>query len=180
MFYVEHTMKCLFFAALLLFFSACTQKDPHPEANDEIYKDLVSELDISSKMLEAEEKNLEHLIKEREKAVPQTGQIKYANKKVYDSEAAVNILKQRKQFFEIKIEERKYEAQQKYEQSLKPGGKPWPDPAEIKLYKSVAKLEREKFEWQKNKGMKKDVPRGTPAGEHGGAEKKEESEAPEH
>lgn len=161
MFYVEQPMKCLIFACLVLFFASCNSKNPHPEQLDEIYLDLVAELGIADKALEAEEKNLATLIKERDQAVPQTGQIKFANKKVADAESKVNSLKQQKLYFEIRIEQRKHEAAQKYEQSLKEGGKPWPDKEEVALYKSVVKFQRDKLAWDKTKGIKKDVPRGT-------------------
>jgi hypothetical protein len=161
MFYVEHHMKYLIIAALLLFFSSCNPKNPHPEQLDEVYLDLVAELDIANKSAEAEEKNLANLIKERDQAVPQTGQIKFANKKISDSEAKLNGLKQQKLYFEIKIEQRIHADKRNYEESLKEGGKPWPDKDEIALYKSVVKFQREKLQWDKTKGIKKNVPRGT-------------------
>lgn len=161
MFYVEHQMKYLFFIAFALFLASCNKKDPNPELSDPIYKDLTEELGIASKALEDEEKNLASLMKEKDQAVPQTGQIKYATKKVYDSQARVDVLRQQKQFFEIKIELRKHEVQQRYAESLKEGGRPWPDQAEIATYMSVAKFQRDKIEYEKNKGIKKSVPRGT-------------------
>ena len=161
MFYVEHTMKYLILAIFALFLASCNKKDPHPELSDEIYKDLQAEAEVATKALEEEEKMLVSLMKERDKVIPQTGQIKYADKKVNDSEARLNILKQRKQFFEIKIELRKHEVQQRYAESLRPNGRPWPDTKEVEIYKAVAQFQREKLEYEKNKGMKKDVPRGT-------------------
>ena len=154
-------MKYLFFIAFALFLASCNQRNPHPELSDEIYQDLVVELDIASKALDAEEKNLISLLKEKEKAIPQTGQIKFATKKVSDSKELIETLKQQKQFFEIKIEQRKFDVMNRYEESLKDGGRPWPDPEEIALYKSVVKFHRDKITHEKNKGIKKDVPRGT-------------------
>jgi hypothetical protein len=82
-------------------------------------------------------------------------------KKIYDSEAKINILKQQKNFFEIRLELRKAEVQFRYEQSLKPNGPPWPDPKEIEDYKTMMKIQRDKLLWDKNRGVKKYVPRGT-------------------
>lgn len=161
MFHVEHTMKRLKIMALVLFISGCTKNDPHPELLDSIYKDLVVELDIASKGLDEEEKNLISVLKEKSMAIPQTGQIKFANKKVADSYERLNILSQRKKFFEIKIAQRVQFAQLRHDESRRPGGKPWPDPEEQALYSSVAKFQRDKLVWEKNKGMKKTVPRGT-------------------
>lgn len=154
-------MKCLIFTALVLFFSSCNPKNANPERLDEIYLDLVAELDIANKALDSEEKNLASLIKERNSSVPQTGQIKFANKKVADAESKVNALKQQKLYFEIRIEQRKHEAMQRYEESLKEGGRPWPDKEEVAMYRSVVKFQRDKINWDKTKGMRKDVPRGT-------------------
>jgi hypothetical protein len=161
MFYVEHHMKCLIITIILLFFSSCESKNPNPERLDDVYLDLVAELDLASKALEAEEKHLASLIKERDMAIPQTGQIKYANKKISDSESKINSLKQQKLYFEIKIEQRIHDNKIAYEESLKKDGKPYPDKDEVALYKSVVKFQRDKLLWEKNKGIKKDVPRGT-------------------
>ena len=97
---------------------------------------------------------------EKDKVVPQTGQIKFVQKRINDSERRIEALRQQKQFFAIKLELRKHEVQQKYLQS-RSGGKPWPDEAELENYRSTVKLQREKLTWDKNKGVKKDVPRGT-------------------
>ena len=146
---------------MLLFFSACTQKDPHPEQLDGIYKDLLAELDLARKALELEEKSLATLMKEKTLAIPQTGQIKFANKKIADAEERIMIMKQRVTFFEISITQRSELAKIKYEQSLRAGGKPWPDKEELDLYSSVTKFQRDKLAWDRNKGIKKTVPRGT-------------------
>lgn len=156
-------MKCTVFLLLLIFLTSCVQKDSHPERKDEIYNDLLAELEIATKQLEGEEKNLVLLKQELSKAVPQTGQIKYASKKVLAAEESINITKQRKIFFEIKAERRKSYVQQRYEESLSKDGRPWPDAKEVEVYKSISKFNREKMEWDKNKGIKKGVPRGTEA-----------------
>ena len=167
MFYVEHHMKHLVFALFLTILttlaSSCTKTDPHPEQRDEIYLDLVTEMDIATKAMEAEEKNLLSLKKELEKAVPQTGQVKYATLKVRNSEEMLNKLMQQKIYFDIKIERRKVYVMERYQESLKKDGRKWPDEEELAIYKSVTKFNREKIEYDKNKRMVKgkDVPRGT-------------------
>jgi len=153
-------MKTLVFA-LFLFFLGCTKVDPHPENRDEIYADLGVELDIATKALEGAEKNLVAAQDEMKKAVPQTGQIKYATKKLRNAEAYLAEMKQRKIYFDIKRERRKAYVQFRYQESLKSGGRAWPDPKEIEEYKAIAKFNRDKLEWDRTKGIKKDVPRGT-------------------
>jgi hypothetical protein len=153
-------MKFLAFASFL-FFLGCTKTDPHPETSDEIYQDLGQELDIASKALEAAQKNLELAKEEVKKAIPQTGQIKYATKKLRNAEAYLAEMNQRKIYFDVKRERRKNYVQFRYQESLAAGGRPWPDKNEIEEYKSIVKFNREKLEWDRTKGIKKNVPRGT-------------------
>ncbi len=153
-------MKLIIFA-LFLFFLGCTKVDPHPETRDEIYVDLGQELEIVTKALEGAEKNLLLAKDEMKKAIPQTGQIKYATKKLRNAEAYLAEMKQRKIFFDIKRERRKNYVQFRYQESLGSGGRPWPDQKEIEEYRTVVKFNRDKLEWDRNKGMRKDVPRGT-------------------
>ncbi len=162
-------MKTIILALFLISLTSCNKSDPTPETHDEIYTDLQTELDIANKSVEAEQKNLEKLKKELDKAIPQTGQVKYATKKVRDSEDRLNVLGQQKTYFEIKMERRKFEVQQRYQESLKKDGRPWPDPKEIEMYKTVTAFYRNKLNWEKTKGVKKDVPRGTKSAGAGGA-----------
>lgn len=160
---MKHLVFALFLTILNTFVSSCTKTDPHPELRDEIYADLTTELDIAKKALESEEKTLLSLKSELAKAVPQTGQVKYATHKVRKSEELLNKIAQQKVYFEIKLERRKLYVMDRYLESLKEGGRKWPDPEEIAIYKSVTKFNREKLEFDKNKRMVKgkDVPRGT-------------------
>lgn len=154
-------MKFIIFVALALIITACNAKDTHPEHLDVIYGDLMAELALVSSALAAEEAELSGFKNELALAVPQTGQIKYINKKISDSLEKINVLTQRKQYFKIKVEQRLLQAHARYEESLIAGGKPWPDQQEISLYKSVVKFQRDRFSWEKTKGTKKIVPRGT-------------------
>lgn len=154
-------MKCLIYIFLTIFLAACTQNDAHPELLDSIYKDLSVELGLAKRALDQEEKNLLELVIDKSLAVPQTGQVKFANKKISDSQEKIMIMKQRLQFFEISVAQRAALAKKKYEESLRPGGKPWPDKEEAALYNSVAKFQRDKLAWEAAKGIKKTVPRGT-------------------
>ena len=155
-----NTMKYVCLLLIICYLTGCNKPDSTPETSDEIYKDLLVELDLASKGLEAETKNLVKLEAERDKVVPQTGQIKFATRKVNETQATLTKLSQQKQFFEIKLELRKNEVRERYTEARK-GGRKWPDPVEITSYQAVMKLQREKLEWDKNKGKKKDVPHGT-------------------
>lgn len=154
-------MKRLFLIIILAFFASCAKTVSNPETSDEIYRDLQQEFSIAAKSLEEEEKNLISLKKERGIAIPQTGQIKFSNKKVSDSEERLNQLKQQKLYFEIKLETRKEYVRDRYAESLRSGGRPWPDKNETDLYRAVMKFNKDKIAWEKEKGSKKPVPHGT-------------------
>jgi hypothetical protein len=154
-------MKYLYFALIFCIISSCDKPNSTPETSDEIYQDLLQELEVATKGIESEEKNLEKLLKEKDAALPQTGQVKFAQKKVFETENTLTKLKQQKQFFEVSLELRKLAVRDRYSESRRPGGRKWPDLEEIKTYKSTIKLQREKLRWDKSKGIKKDVPRGT-------------------
>ena len=173
MFYVEHFMKNMLFALILIVLSSCTVRDPNPELRDVVYIDLGKELDLTKKSIEQAEKELEDREALLRKVVPQSGQIKSLEKKVFESANYVQKLKQQKQFFEIKQEVRKNLVASKYHDSLK-GGPAWPDPHEVEVYNASIKLNREKLEYEKSKGMVKNVPRGTNEKPPAAAPKKEE------
>ena len=172
-------MKIIIVAIFLSLFS-CTRVDPHPEASDEIYQDLGTELEIAGKNLEAAQKSLDSAKEDIKKAVPQTGQIKFATQKLRNAEIFLEEMNQRKIYFDIKHERRKAYVAFRYEESLRSGGRPWPDPKEVEEYRAIAKFNREKLEWDKNKGNKKAVPRGTKAAPPAGVEKEPAGEAEEH
>lgn len=186
MFHVEHPNMVRFLLVLSLFFAfSCTKRDPHPELKDEIYSDLLAEQDIWTKSVEAAKKDLEGLEKDVKSSVPQTGQLKSFEAKYFEAKNAIVKMEQQKQYFDIKVEQRKNEVQDRYEESFRKGGRKWPDPEEVATYKAKLKLYREKIEWDRNKGVVKNVPRGTakkeaPAGgEHGAAPAGEHGAAPE-
>ncbi len=160
-------MKYAILVVILTFFMGCNKPDPNPEKQDEIYKDLSAEFELATKRLEAETKNLTKLESEKEKVIPQTGQIKFAVRKINETQATITKLQQQKQFFEIKLELRKNDVRDRYMEARR-GGRKWPDPEEIIAYQSFIKMQRQKLEWDKNKGVKKNVPHGTGAkSEHG-------------
>ncbi len=160
MFYVEHFMKYLIISIFFAFLAGCTAPDPNPELKDVVYIDLAKELELTKKSIEQTEKELEDRALAAQKSVPQSGQLKALEKKVFETQNYLQKLGQQKQFFEIKLELRKNLVGSKYNESLK-GGRPWPDPEEVSNYNLRLKLHREQIGWEKNKGIVKNVPRGT-------------------
>ena len=114
-------MKKLFFILFYCFLTSCNKIDANPESSDVIYQDLQQELEVSVKGLESENKNLEKLLLEKDKVVPQTGQIKFSQKKIFETENTITKLKQQKQFFEIKLALRKNEVMDRYLESRRGG-----------------------------------------------------------
>lgn len=168
-----HNLRLIFTLVSLFFVVSCNKADPHPEKFDTIYNDLRNELEISQKNLAAEEKQLAGLKKELALVTPQTGQVKGAQKKYFESQNNLDMYKQQLKYFEIKLELRKHYVKQRYAESLK-GGRPWPDEKENADYKIRLKLQRHKLSWDKpkeneeKKPTKESVPRGTSAKESAG------------
>ncbi len=154
-----HTYRFLLIISLI-FITSCVQRDPNPEQSDIIHRDLKKELDLMQKNIADVEMEYESRLADLKSVVPQTGQIKTYEKKVFESKNNLERLKQQEQYFKISVLQRKEYVQKRYEESFR-GGRPWPDLAEIEIFEKSQKLQRDKIAWDKNKGMIKNVPRGT-------------------
>ena len=140
---------------------SCERRDESPEKSDVIYIDLQKEFDLMEKQLAGAE--VEHLVKidDYKNVIPQSGQKKPYEKKLFDSENTLKRLRQQKQFFQISSEQRKDYVRMRYNEGFGKSGRPWPDTKEIEQFERAKKLQREKITWEKNKGVIKNVPRGT-------------------
>lgn len=135
----------LFIAFLASFFAlGCNKPEPNPETRDPLYTDYLAELDLAKKSLEAEEKTYSEHETAFKATVPQTGQIRYARKRLEESKAKIDRLKQQVTYFELKVANRLKETRKKYLIAFN-SGKIWPDPKEIEEYRSVLKLRRDKI-----------------------------------
>lgn len=135
---------------------SCKKNDPNPELTDSIYLDLKSELELSTKQEVDLQRQLEKDILKYKTTKPQTGMYAANRNKVSTSESLLNIIQQQKRFFAIKLEQRKIYVNERYLESLRKNGRPWPDEKELADYKIRMKLQREKFE-----ADVRNVPRGT-------------------
>ncbi len=135
---------------------SCKQEDPTPELSDKIFKDLQSELEIAKKNTEFEVSQQSKMSVELKQAVPQTGQRKFAEKRVFESASQLTVYRQQEKYFEVKLEERRIYVRKRYLESLLPNGRLWPSPEEAAEYALRLKLRRAKLEWDK-----RNVPRGT-------------------
>jgi len=182
MFHVEHwcVMRIFLFLLITICLFGCNKPNPNPELADEIYLDLQSQTQNAQKDAEAEKKKLEGFKKDLDNATPQTGAIKYAQKRYFESEERVQKLEQLAKYYEIKAEDRKKYTITEYMKAFR-AGKPWPNPEEIESYKKYRELSKIEPSWdsrkrvkayEKNNGL---VSAAKPSEKTEGAEKKSES-----
>lgn len=155
MFHVEHrvTMRILVLLFITIGLFGCTKPNPTPELADEIYQDLMSQAGEVKKEAESEKKKLEGFKKDLDKAPPQTGEIKYAQKRYFESEMKVQKLEQLAKYFEIKAEDRKRYTKHEYMKAFK-AGKSWPTPEEIEAYKQYKLSSKVDGGWDSRKRVK--------------------------
>jgi hypothetical protein len=166
-------LSIIFLISSFFFLVACEKPNPHPESLDPIYAEFEKELSSAENAQKSAEKEFEGFQKDLEAVAPQTGQIKYAQKRVYETEARIEKLKQMVQYWKIRLETRKQWAMTNYMAAYKEK-KPWPDPKEYEEYKQLRKLEQAPKQWNLKERMSQaGVGIGTsaakPAGEHGEA-----------
>ncbi len=124
----------------------CDKPNPNPESIDPIYSDLSKLHKDAQAQLEARKKDLEGFLVEEKAAQPQTGQVKYATKRVNETKAEINRLKQMVDYYAIKLDSRKEYAFKSYMAAFREK-KPWPDPKEFEEYKVQRRLETSSRQW---------------------------------
>ncbi|MEZ0390799.1 MAG: hypothetical protein ACAH59_01195 [Pseudobdellovibrionaceae bacterium] len=131
---------------LLFVFVACDKPQSEPEKMDPIYDDLLKEEGKVKAALSAASKELEGFEKDLAAVAPQTGQVKYAQKRVYETRARIEKLKQAQQYWSLRAETRKKWAREKYLAAFREK-KSWPPPKEWEEYKIQRKLEVAPRNW---------------------------------
>lgn len=150
--------------------SACNKPDSNPELKDPVFNDIQADLSVVSTTLEAELKNLQGFEKELAEVVPQTGQIKYARKRVNESKEKINRLEQEKIYLGLKLEARMKESKKSYLKAFKTG-EAWPNPNEWESYRTEKRLRNAKRTWDaKNRIQELELEQGKspepPSGAH--------------
>ena len=102
--------KSILIIFAVMFLLGCNKPDPHPELKDPIYQDLQREFAEAQKAVDAEKSLLAEHEKNLKEVIPQTGQIKYAQKRVSESLARLEKLKQLVKYWEIRIKTRENES----------------------------------------------------------------------
>jgi hypothetical protein len=139
------------FIALSLF--GCTKPNPNPELADEIYLDLQSRAQSVEKEVETEKKKFEGFKKEMETAVPQTGAIKFAQKRYFESEIKIGKLGQLANYYGLKAESRKQYTKAQYARAFK-DRKPWPTEEELASYKQYQESAKAEKSWNSQARVK--------------------------
>ena len=129
-----------------LFLVSCNKPDPNPELKDPIYADLNALLGSAKQAVESEKKALEEHTQALKDVIPQTGQIKYAQKRFYESEAKITRLEQEAKYLELKIAARKKLAVKSYQAAFAKE-ETWPDPQEWNSYQAEKNLRSAKKSW---------------------------------
>lgn len=127
----------------------CNKAIPNPETLDPIYNDLLKRLDEQKKELEAERQIFNEHEKALKAVVPQTGQIKYASKRYWESVNRMNKISQMIRYLEFKAQTRKRISRAEYSKAFRLE-KPWPDPAEFKQYMAQRKVVEIRRSWDLN------------------------------
>ena len=147
---MSHKIILLLLASFFLW--GCDKPNPEPEKLDPIYEELQKEAASMNSQVAAAEKELEGFKKDLEAVVPQTGQIKYAQKRVYEAEAKLTKLKQLKDYWEMRVESRLKWDREHYLKAYN-AKQPWPDPKEYEEFKAQLALERAPKQWDLKQRM---------------------------
>ena len=146
LFHVEQ-IKFLFFSLIFtLLLVSCTKHDPNPELKDPIYLDIKSQMALAEKSLAEANAKIKEFNDGLASALPQTGQTKTLQRKVFYHEKQRDLLLQQIKYWLIRSEDRAKQVRIDYAKSLN-GGPPWPNPKEFEVYLSEKKLRLAKIEW---------------------------------
>ena len=169
----------LLFLPFLLF--SCNKPEENPELSDPLYLEFKSQKDIATKAIADTQKTVEEKKADLEKVKPQTGQIKYAQKRYWEAQSALDTLIQQEKYWAIRIQEREAFDRLEYLKAFK-AGKPWPDPKEFEEYSTEKRLREARLQWDAKKRIddfKKNNPTGPSAPKAGEAPKAPGSEGGE-
>lgn len=162
------TLSMKILAALILIFlvTGCNKPDPNPQLQDPIYNDLKQTVNALEGLVQAEEKSLEGFEKELSEVIPQTGQIKYAQKRVQETKERLGRLRQEKTYYELKTEAQERISKKSYTKAFQKGEK-WPNPRDWEVYQAEKRLRTAKKTWDVKERMRElgldSEPASTPA-----------------
>lgn len=130
----------------LLLLGACSKPDTNPELKDPIYQDIVTQMGVTEKSITEMEKKLETHRGELKKVVPQSGQIKYVEKRIWETQRTLDQLKQQQKYWIIRKDQRRDLVRKKSLEAFHAGEK-WSDPGEYEAYLTEKRLRLAKIDW---------------------------------
>lgn len=136
--------------ASLIVLGGCNSKNPAPELVDPLYLELEKEKKSAEADVKAAEEALAVAEDNMKKVVPQTGQIKYAAKRLNEAKNRLIQTKQYVQYFDVKIESRKWAAREEYLKSYY-GKSPWPRQEPLETFLLNKTLGQTPKEWSAKK-----------------------------
>lgn len=141
------------FIALLFIAMAvlgCNKPDPHPERADVIYQDIQSELATVRKNIDDTQKSLLEHEANLKKVVPQTGQIRYAQKRLWEARRVLDLFQQQEKYWIIREEQRRLFVRRRNLEAHQKGQK-WSDERELKEYRDEKRLRQARLNWDVRK-----------------------------
>lgn len=152
MFHVEHMRILLIFSISFLLFG-CDRPDPQPQLKDPIYLDIQSEITSLQQSLDSETKTLQEHLKTLAEVVPQTGQNKYAQKRVDESKALLNKISQELEYQKLKLQAQEKKARFDYKKAFE-SKEVWPNPSEWSEYQTEKRFRNAKKTWDVESRLK--------------------------
>ncbi len=139
-------MKRLLLLFLPLLLLACDKPEPNPEVRDPISQEFHSQLGLATAAIAAATQAVSEKKAALDKVKPQTGASKYAQKKYWAAQNALDSLLQQEKYWKIRIKERESYARTEYLKAYH-AKKPWPDPKEFEEYSSEKRLREARQQW---------------------------------
>lgn len=138
--------KIFFFILVSFVFVGCNKPNPHPELLDPVYMDIKKDLDDQEKVVAEALSALKEKKTDLQVAKPQTGQLKWAQKRLSEADDRYTKAVQRLEFLKIKLESRYNYSRKSYIVAFRKKSS-WPDPKEQEEYFQTKKLRQSPKFW---------------------------------
>jgi hypothetical protein len=156
----------VFLIGLSLYLASCNKPNSNPETLDPIFSELEKDKKEVDGAIAAEEKQLHEFTNALKEVKPQTGQIKYAQKRVSESQEKLTKLKQRQLYYELHIKTRLAEVRRSYLKAFRKK-EAWPDPKEYEIYQIQKKLDSASKNWSVKDRIERAQSQKEKRGNHG-------------
>lgn len=139
----------------------CRSPEANPELRDPIYSFLKAKEAQVAGQIAGETKALEEAAGVLKKAVPQSGQVKFAKKHYYTIKDRLEKLEQQRRYYEIRQKSRIAEARESYLQAFHKKEE-WPRPEEFEEFKIQESAREKSRNWSVKERIQEEL--GEPSG----------------